>query len=291
MQSISTALRNAIDAGNKQRVLLVFGNDEFSNEDIEMSAGLNLSEEFNSEEELTIGLTPSAVLTFTMLNDHGQLVNFGFGWFTAYLGARIDSGTPTEITRTFTEDGKTVTYAFAPLGTFYAEKPDVVVKKTIAVTAYDQMLKFDKDMPSASALSLNYPTTVSAIFQAMCTYAGVTPASNTFLNSTLDVEEEPPDFEMSTMRAVLGWIAEVACSNARFNRAGQLEFAWFNNTSETYDEGNYKEFTPSWYQTSAINGVYFRDTNESKETSNGTTKTNNYLIQDNPFLLDRSVST
>ena len=34
MQTLSTALQNAIDSGNPQRVLLVFGNDEFSNEDI-----------------------------------------------------------------------------------------------------------------------------------------------------------------------------------------------------------------------------------------------------------------
>ena len=288
MQVLSEALKNAIDAGNKQRVLLVFGNKEFSNEDIVMSAGVTLSEEFISEQELTIGLTPSYMLTFSMLNDRGQMVNFDFGWFNAYIGARIDSGTPTEITRTFTENGQTVTYAFAPLGTFYAEKPDIVVKKSVAVTAYDQMIKFGKDMPS---LNISYPTTVGAILSAMCTNVGVTLASNssTFLNYDLVVASKPDDFDMATMRTVLGWIAEVACSNAHFNRDGQLEISWFTTTSEVYDENSYKEFTPSWYETAAINGVYFRDTNEFIETSNGTTKTNNYLIQDNPFLLDRSV--
>lgn len=284
MQTISTALRNAIDAGNPQRVLLVFGNDEFSNEDILMTKGIELSEEFNSEQELTIGTTPSSILTFTMLNDSGQLANFNFGWFTAYLGARIDSGTPTEITRTFTENGETVTYAFSKLGIFYASKPDIVVKKTINVTAYDQMLRLEADMPSSTSLGISYPTTLGSFYDTLCYQIGIPYTASPFFNSTLEIAKEPPDLSMATIRQVIGWIAECACSIARFNRDGALEFAWFNTTSKTYDESGYKEFTPAWYETQAINGMYYRNTNESKQDTTGVTLTNNYLIQDNPFL-------
>lgn len=284
MQSISTALRNAIDAGNKQRVLLVFNNDEFSNEDIVMSSGIELSEEFNSETDLTIGIIPSSIISFTMLNDNGQLNDFNFGWFTAYIGAMITSGTPTEITRTFVENGISRTYAFAPIGTFYADKPDIIAKKTISVTAYDQMTKFDVDMVDSTTLGITYPTTLSDIFVAICTYVGVSYSSATFFNSDLEVEKEPEDFRMATIRQVLCWMAECACSNLRFNRDSQLEFVWFNTISKTYNENNYKEFTPVWYQTQAINGLYVRNTTLSTEESFGTVKTNNYLIQDNPFL-------
>ena len=288
MQTLSTALRNAIDAGNPQRVLLKFGNDEFSNEDIVLSGGVELDEEYMSEEDLTIGLTPASTLHFTMINDEGQLASFDFGWFSAYLGARIDSGTPTEITRTFTENGQTVTYAFSKIGDFYAQKPDVIVKKQISIVAYDQMLKLDVDMPSSTTLGVTYPTTLSNIFDKICQYVGVTPESTTFLNSTLDVVMEPEDFDMATVRQVIGWIAECACSIARFNRDGKLEFAWFNTTSKSYDENNYTEFTPVRYETQAINGLYYRNTDELKEDTQGTVKTNNYLIQDNPFLTDRT---
>lgn len=284
MQALSTALRNAVDAGNPQRVLLVFGDDEFSNEDILISSGVELNEKFNSEEDLAIGLTPSSILSFTLLNDNGQLADFEFGWFTAYLGARIDSGTPTEITRTFTEHGRTVTYAFAPIGTFYAERPKIVVKKTIEVTAYDQMILFDEDMPSSASLGITYPTTVKVIFQKMCQHFSITPKATNFLNNDLVVSAEPEDFGMATMRQVLGWIAEVACGNARFTRDGKLEIAWFTTVNRTYNEGKYAEFTPAWYETAGINGMYYRNTNAGTETTNGTVKTNNYLIQDNPFL-------
>ena len=286
MQTLSTALRNAVDAGNPQRVLLVFGSQsvEFTNEDIVITSGVELSEEFNSEHDLTIGLTPSSTLTFTLLNDSGQLADFEFGWFSAYIGARIDSGTPTEITRQYTENGQTVTYAFSPLGTFYAERPDIVVKETVSVTAYDMMILFDKDMPSSETLGITYPTTVGSIFQALCNHFSVTPTATDFLNNDLVVTKEPDDFSMVTMRQVLGWIAEVACSIARFGRDSKLEIAWFNTTSKTYDERRYNEFTPSWYETASIDGLYYRNTNESEETQEGTVKSNNYLIQDNPFL-------
>lgn len=286
MQTISTALRNAINAGNPQRVLFVFGNDEFSNEDISMSDGVTLEEEFNTESELTIGLTPSSQISFTMMNDHGQLNSFAFGWFNAYIGARIDDGIPTEITRTFTENGKTVTYAFAPIGKYYAEQPDIVQKYTISVVGNDQMKLFEEtDMPDATTLGVSYPVTIASLLQLMCAHLSVNLQSAEFLNYDLLVEKEPEDFGMATMRDVLGWIAEAACGNARFNRDGRLEIAWFTDTNKYYDEHDYKEFTPVSYEVSEINGVYFRDTNNTSETSEGTTKSNNYLVQDNPFLV------
>ena len=233
MQTVSTALRNAIDAGNPQRVLLDFNGQTFSNEDISLTAGVELTEEFNSEKNLAIGLTPSRMISFTMLNDTNQLANFGFGWFTAYLGARIDSGTPTERMETFTEKGQTVTDAFSKLGVFYAERPDVIAKKTISVTAYDQMILLDKDMPTSASLSISYPTTIGTIFSKICQGMGITGQSGSFLNDGLEVAEEPDAFKQATVRKVIGWIAECACSNALFNREGTLEFSWFSSTGKS----------------------------------------------------------
>lgn len=280
MQTLSTALQNAINAGNPQRVLLKFGNSEFSNESIVMSKGVELSEEFCGSKDFEIGTAPSSIISFTLINDNGQFADFEFGWFTAYLGARIDSGLPTEIIRYFNEGGSNKAYAFAPIGTFYAHRPDVVSKKTIAITAYDQMTKFDIDMPSNI---VQYPSTIGDIFSAMCTQVGVTPKSDTFLNSDLEVESEPEEFESVTMRTVLGWIAECACANARFDRDGTLEMSWFTSTGKSYSESNYKDFDYAWYETQAIDSVCFRNTDENNDTTSGS-GSNSYLIQDNPFL-------
>ena len=169
---------------------------------------------------------------------------------------------------------------------FYAERPDdLIMKSAINITAYDQMKKFEKSMPDSTTLNITYPTTMVDVLEKICTYIGVTLQNNTFLNYDLEVSKEPVDFKMATIREVVGWIAEASCSIAKFNRAGKLEMAWFNTTAESFDEHRYSSFSPLRYETAAINGAYFRDTSNSKETSNGTVKTNNYLVQDNPFLV------
>ena len=284
MQTVSTALRTAINAGNPQRVLLVFSDNEFTNEDIVINKGFTLSEEFNTDENISIGSCPSSVISFDLLNDNGQLEDFEFGWFTAYLGARIDTGTPTEITRSYMEGVSYKTYAFSPLGVFYAEKPNVLVKSVISVTAYDRMKLLEVDMPSATTLELTYPTTIAGIYEAICSYLNITALSSQFLNYDLVVSEEPKEFANAKIREVIGWIAECACSIARFSRTGGLEFVWFTVQDLSYSESNYSDFTYSWYQTKAIDGLYCRDTKSATDTTAGDDMTNRYLILDNPFL-------
>lgn len=292
MYPVSQTLRTAIANGTPQRVLLEFvdAGVSFSNEDILISAGVEMDELFNSETDLTIGLCPSAEIRFDMLNDNGQLEDFEFGKFRAWLGARIDSGTPAggAKTKTYTENGKTALYEFTPLGTFIADRPSVVKKKILSITANDQMALFDVSMPSAQDLNLTYPTTLDVLYKRLCVYAGVNYATGTFLNSDIVVKAEPEDFADATMREVLGWIAEAACSVARFNREGNLEMAWFNTITASFDEHNYTEFTPTWYETKAIDGLHIRNANSETEKTLGQS-TNNYLIQDNPFL--RSADT
>jgi len=284
MQTVSTALRTAINAGNPQRILLVFEDTEFTNEDIVITKGLTLDEEFNTEEDIAIGSCPSSVISFDLLNDNGQLEDFEFGWFTAYMGARIDTGTPTEITRTFTENGSSKTYAFCPLGVFYAEKPSVLVKSVISITAYDQMKLLEVNMPSSETLGITYPTTIADIYEAICTYLDITALSSQFLNYDLEVVSEPAEFANAKIREVIGWIAECACSIARFSRTGGLEFVWFSTQDVSFSESNYSGFTYSWYETQSIDGLYCRDTESGTDETEGTDKTNSYLILDNPFL-------
>ena len=287
MQEISPALRNAINLGNPQRALIVFNDREFSNEDIVLGSGLSLSEEFNTAEELTIGTCPSSIIQFTLLNDSQQLSNFNFGWFNAYLGAMVandDEPGAAEIVRTFTEHGVSRKYIFAPLGIFFAEKPTVLVQKKISVMAYDQMSVFESNFPNATALGITYPTTIGTILDSICTFFGIEFDSDGFLNADLEVASEPEEFVQAKTRDVIGWIAECACSIARFTREGHLEFAWFTNTGTVFTEHNYSAFSPAWYETNPINGLYLRDTNDGTESSVGASKTNNYLIMNNPFL-------
>ena len=284
MYAVSTALRNALDAGKPQRILLAFGSTTtFSNEDIAITDGVTYTEMFTSQDDICIGSCPSSEISFTLFNDVGQLDNFQFGKFTAYLGARIDSGTPTEMTKTFTEGGVSKTYAFTPLGVFSADRPDIIKKAKIAVTANDQMVLFDVDMPSKTALNITYPITLGSLLAAMCTYLNVTLTTTTFTNSTMSVAAEPDQFKSATMRDVLSWIAEAACGIAHFNRNGGLSISWYNTVNKTFSESGYSEFTPAWFETAAITGTFIKNGNSNATLSLGT-DSNQYIIQNNPFL-------
>ena len=313
MYVLSETLQAAIDADAPQRALIEFfekpdGEDYkdehgysapvvFSNEDILMTDGIRLTSEFNSETDLTIGLCPSAQIRFSMLNDNGQLEDFEFGKFRAYLGAKIAEDTPdfepdeedTARKVNFLDDGL---YEFAPLGVFIAHRPDVVRKKIIEVDANDLMVLFDDELPSD--MVLNYPATLYQIANFLCGINDVSLKTNTWMNSALSVAAEPEQFKGATMREILGWIAEAACANAMFNREGQLEFKWFNTVDRTFDEHDYSEFTTAWYETKKIDGLNIRNADSTAElplvwdeqTGKAIqgTGTNVYMIQDNPFL-------
>ena len=294
MYPVSATLQAALAAGTPQRVLLEFTDAgvTFSNEDIVVSTGIELSEVFSSETDIKAGLCPSSEIRFDLLNDRGQLSDFAFGEFKAWLGARIDAGTPAAgaKTKVFTEGGVPRTYEFTPLGVFIADRPAVVKKKILEITANDRMTLFDVPMPAPEELGITYPTTLEVLFRKMGDFVRVPYSQDAFLNSTLMIPEEPEAFIGATMRDVLGWIAEAACSIARFDRNGVLELAWFRPTGRSYDEHGYTEFTPTWYETAAVDGLHVRNADSENETVLGT-EINVYLIEDNPFLMVPDISS
>lgn len=302
MYTPSETLQTALDAGNPQRVLIEFTDDSttpptvktFSNEDIVIADGLRTNRPFNGDEELTIGLCPSAEIRFSLLNDQRQLSDFRFGECSVWIGARIDDGEPEQGAKTavFTEDGEDVLYEFAPVGIFNVERPNIVQRDIIRITANDRMGLFDVEMPSKEDLNLNptssNPVTILQLLQAMCSHVGVTLANSSpewFLNYDLSFTSWPSKyFNSRTMREVLKWIAEAAGSIARFNRYGELELAWFKNVTAMYNEADYSEFTQTWYEVAAIDGLKVRNQEETSESTVGTDPTNPYVIAGNPFL-------
>ena len=178
-------------------------------------------------------------------------------------------------------------YEFVPLGVFLAERPSIPDTYEISLTCYDQMQLAECDMPTSSQLGITYPTTIGTLFSKLCNYMGVTQGTKDFLNKDATISSEPDDFKNSTIRTVIGWIAEAACANARFDRDGKLCLDWVNETTLSLDENNYATFEPYWYTTKKITKLYVRDTNDSTqtiETISGSTEDEHYLIQDNPLL-------
>ena len=174
-------------------------------------------------------------------------------------------------------------YEFVPLGWFTAERPKVPDVIQIDLTCYDYMQRFDRDMPTAAELGIDYPVSIGDLFKKMCAYVGVEYVSASFINSNARILKEPADFANVTMREALKWIAEAAGANARFNRDGKLELAWLKTTSQSYEARNYSEFNPTWYKTKKVSKLHNRSTQDANEQTVGTGK-EGYLTQDNPLL-------
>ena len=358
--------------------LLIFKDAVFTQGDLDVEEGIEFDDNFNLENNLSIGQATSNEIRFTLFNDDKLLNNYKFGEFTATIGVHVSTETYQQVSPVmintskaryygynsmpfirrndvilsaqpsfavksmlgydgkvwaFSDDGRyavyddssginitsTVSvnrfmrnkskewagkgyfynpksrklaiyesgirywYEFVPLGVFIAERPKVPDQIAISMNCYDQMTKLDKDMPTASELGITYPTTIGKLFTKICKYVDVPYETDTFINSTAEIKKEPDDFRNVTMRQVIMWIAEAAGSNAKFNRDGKLVFAWLNPTTQSYDEGDYTRFSPTWYETKTIDKLYSRDTASGRDKTIGNGKVA-YLIQDNPLL-------
>lgn len=180
-------------------------------------------------------------------------------------------------------EGKRYRYEFCPLGWFHAERPNAPDKISINMSCYDLMQRFEQDMPSSDALGITYPTTIGTLFVKMCNYLALEYKTDRFINSEAVIEIEPEDFKNSTMRVVLGWIAEAAASNARIDRDGAVVLDWLKETGQSFNESGYTDFEPYWYTTQKVTKLYNRNTDSSTDTIVGDGD-EAYLIQDNPFL-------
>lgn len=376
MYSASDAFHYAVKNGAHQIALLIFDDAVFTNDDIDVSAGIELNDVFNAETDIAIGQALSAELTFNLFNDHGLLNEYEFGDFTATIGAQISSSNVTQngivqansgnhtyvayenapylkrdgvnvssqpeakVISILIYDGKVIcrlangiekayvdatgevdnsvdlneymlykmgqwegkgisyanrilkiwegtslrTYEFVPLGKFNAERPNVPDVHEIHFTCYDLMQRFEKDVPSAADLNITYPISVGNFFAALCNYVNVPYSTTEFINSTAVITKELEDFQSVTMRDVIGWIAELAASNAKFDRDGNLCLDWLKGSSLEMDEHEYVEFNPYWYETQRISGVYNRASNGEYNKHAGVLGGVDYLIQDNPLL-------
>ena len=116
MYQASSAFHQAVANGAPQRALLLFADAVFTNEDIDVDAGIEMDDYFNTEEDIAIGQALSNEIRFSIFNDSRLLNDYEFGDFTATIGARIQTNTYTasESARVVTPVTTYVAYASQP---------------------------------------------------------------------------------------------------------------------------------------------------------------------------------
>lgn len=179
--------------------------------------GLTLTDYFNKDTDVEIGDTVSCEISTTLMNSDGALDSYNYGKFKAYLDVCAPTGN---------------SWQTASLGVFYWDKPTKMKVQLVAVTARDQMQKFDA-IATEWWESLNFESglTLKQILFSMVDSLGVRlddDTTNNLVNGTHLYESRPFDADSLTYRDVLGWIAGAAGGNARFDRNGFLTIRYFN---------------------------------------------------------------
>ena len=222
-EKFSTAIEK--NGGRTFRPKLIFDGFELETE----IHSLNYNGGSNGEDNITIGSAVSATLEIKMDKVPHLLTKQNFSFNLGIL----------------CEDGS---YEFIPMGKFNAEKPETTDYE-INVTAYDNMVLAERTYNS----QLTYPTTTTAVIKEICNAIGVSFVTEiesiTINNPSSEEGASNSAFAGYTMREAIGYIAGLYGKFAIFNRLGQLEFRWYENSdydvklSKTYsfakDEQDY----------------------------------------------------
>lgn len=233
---------------------------ELTDNDI-MQDSLKILSSVSGESNFEIGCAIIGELDFEIDNSDGQYNNMSFR--NAEFQVRIGLVT----NQSYTGD---LTVEWLNKGLFTAEEV-TVNEKYISIIAYDNMAKFDKEMPD-----INFPATLSDIFSRICTHCGVAYTSLNFPNKDLIIKNNYLEKDTSC-RDILSYIAQLSCSYAYINSSGSVSLKWFTNTNYFVSEKRRLNGTVS------ITGVQFTDVDENKYLLGK----DNYclMIDDNPFII------
>ena len=213
----------AIKAGKPTHVRITFlGQDiVLTDEDIDVSTGITISDVLNSDTDLVFGKAVCKQVSMQILNSSNLTGLVWTGEFTLEFG--VEMGTP----------GVT---QWVTVGTFAGDKPkNVTTAQTIAFDAYDRMKKFDI-LADDFVKGITYPATLSTIYSNLCSFVGVSKVGGNELANIMSrsFASAPAEMEGYTCRDLLAWIAEAAGCYAKINAAGNCQMVWFtDNTSHT----------------------------------------------------------
>lgn len=215
MINVSNACRDKIRANSK---VIGVGNIDFANsEHLELSGAdfmantIGYSQASSSTSSFDIGAAIIGKMTFSLNNYNGKFNSYDFtgSQITSWIGVPLES--TTELIKK---------------GVFNIQQPDSY-GTTIALTAYDNMSKFQKPY---SEVSTSYPATLQVIVADICLYCDVQIATPHFDNYTYSIPTRPDDKSMSCLD-MIAYVAQIAGCFAVCNTNGRLVLKWYNTSS------------------------------------------------------------
>lgn len=214
----------------------------------------------SSGEGLAIGTTVSASVEITMEKTEHLLTGKEFAF---YLGMNVDEKEE-----------------YIPMGIFKAQKP-TTTDWEITLKAYDRMYDAERNYAS----SLHYPTDTQKVMQEIEKLLGISFVTEITPVSLKKTGDSDVPFAGYTIREAIGYVAGLYGKFAIFNRAGQLEFRWYESEMEIPLKKMFSfERNEQDYEVQKVVGS--SDSNTSYTAGSG----NHGISYSNPFLTQEIVN-
>lgn len=173
--------------------------DDFSidNNSLVDSAGAN---------SIPLGVALSRNVQLEIMNDDDHLSDYDF------FGAKIRLYLTFELSSTIEK----IEY-----GTFTVTQPETY-GSVVTIVGYDDMYKADKTYST----TLTFPATAKSVLIDSCDTCGILIGDSNFLHNDFQIPTMPSS--EYTHRQIIGFIAMIACGNARIDRTGRLQIMTYD---------------------------------------------------------------
>lgn len=219
--------------------VLPLGEDDFSidNNSLVDAAGANT---------IPLGVALSRNVQLEIINDDDQLSEYDF------FGAKIRLYLTFELSSTIEK----IEY-----GTFTVTQPETY-GNVVTIVGHDDMYKADKSYST----SLTFPATAKNVLIDSCDTCGILIGDSNFLHNDFQIQTMPSsDY---THRQVIGFIAMIACGNARIDRTGRLQIMTYDFD---YENGSIHDIEAYGSLTSDTNDVQVTGVQMTKTVTKTTT--------------------
>lgn len=180
--------------------------DDFSidNNSLVDSAGAN---------SIPLGVALSRNVQLEIMNDDDHLSDYDF------FGAKI------RLYLTFELSSTTEKIEY---GTFTVTQPETY-GSVVTIVGYDDMYKADKTYST----TLTFPATAKSVLIDSCDTCGILIGDSNFLHNDFQIPSMPSS--EYTHRQIIGFIAMIACGNARIDRTGRLQIMTYDFDYDSED--------------------------------------------------------
>lgn len=219
--------------------VLPLGEDDFSidNNSLVDAAGANT---------IPLGAALSRNVQLEIMNDDDHLSEYDF------FGAKIRLYLTFELSSTIEK----IEY-----GTFTVTQPETY-GNVVTIVGHDDMYKADKSYST----SLTFPATAKNVLIDSCDTCGILIGDSNFLHNDFQIQTMPSsDY---THRQVIGFIAMIACGNARIDRTGRLQIMTYDFD---YENGSIHDIEAYDSLTSDTNDVQVTGVQMTKTVTKTTT--------------------